>query len=58
MRNRGGTGVPATDEVDINHRPPLLGCRRVPGADGENSGVGDRSVKAAKFGYTVVNRGG
>ena len=41
-----------------NHRPPLLGCRGVPGADGQHAGVGDRSVQAAKFGDAVVDGGG
>ena len=57
MWNRGRTRVPRADQVDVQHRAPLLLCGLVPGAHGQHTGVGHRGIQPTQLRDPVVDSG-
>ena len=53
---RGRARVPDSDEIHVDHRAPLIESCLVPGRRRQHTGVGHRTVQAAKLDDAVIDR--
>ena len=55
MWNRGGAGVPSSDQVDVQHGSPLHLRRLVPGAHRQHTSVGHRRIQPTQLRDAVID---